>query len=167
MTKVLYAAYGSNLHPARISARLKSPTLAGVGYVSDRGFRFHKKSKDGSGKGSLIEVGEGVYVAVYELDGPDKAKLDKIEGLGAGYLEDKLNVPGFGDCVTYVAEESAINDDLLPYTWYRQLVVLGCTYHRFPNEYVKLLSAYAATTDQNIERNALNMKLIESIKNGK
>lgn len=166
MSSILYAAYGSNLHPKRVSERVESLTLLGTSYISDKGFRFNKRSKDLSAKGNIVEANEGVYVAIYELDSSSKSTLDRIEGLGFGYNEAVLDIPEYGECLTYVAQPSAIDDSLLPYYWYKRLVLLGCQYHQFPHEYVEFISNFDETGDGNDERHAENMRLVERIEYG-
>ncbi len=166
MNSVLYAAYGSNLHPVRVSERLSSSKLVGTSYIADRGFRFNKRSKDRSGKGNIVRAIEGVHVAIYELDSREKSRLDKIEGLGHGYDEEILDVPNYGKCSTYVADASAVDDILLPYSWYKLFVLLGCRYHEFPNEYIMRINNYGETTDSDYKRHVSNMTLAECIENG-
>ena len=159
-------AYGSNLQPTRLTERVESSTLLGISHIPDRGFRFNKKSKDSSGKGNIVEVNEGIYVAIYKLDNCDKAKLDRIEGVGSGYNEETLEVPKFGKCMTYVADSSAVDDSWRPYSWYKHLVLLGCKYHAFPNNYVTLITSFDEMQDCNDKRHAKNMGLVERIENG-
>ena len=121
---MLYAAYGSNLHPVRLSLRLPGAIYQGTAAVPGRRLRFHKRSVDESGKCN-ITTGDGIiHVAVYELTGREKSRLAEIEG--AGYTIETLDVPGFGECFTYVAALSYIDERLRPYTWYKELVLVGC-----------------------------------------
>ena len=52
---MLYFAYGSNMLTERLKARVSSATPIGKANLSDHGLRFHKKSKDGSGKCDIIK----------------------------------------------------------------------------------------------------------------
>ena len=109
-----YAAYGSNLHPLRLQARTPTARLIGTGYLPDWSLRFHKRSLDTSGKCSIKKGSSGVYVAVYTMTAADKQLLDRIEGVGQGYANTTIQVPGIGECSTYVAEDTHIDRSLAP-----------------------------------------------------
>lgn len=122
---------------------------------------FHKRSVDESGKCSILTQGSGVHVAVYEISVGDKRRLDRIEGVGSGYTDEIVDVPGFSDCATYKAEGSYVEGGLKPYDWYRELVLLGCRYHGFPDDYMDRIAMFATQTDPDAERHRQNWQLIE------
>lgn len=158
-----YAAFGSNLHPGRLTRRLPGAELLGPGFVADRSLRFFKKSVDGSGKCCLLAPGDGVHVAVYSFDDASKALLDDIEGVGRGYELATLDVPGFGDCYTYAADPDYVDPNLLPYDWYRDLVVVGCRRLGFPHEYVRRIETQACIPDPDEARAAANRSLVDAL----
>lgn len=164
MCKYRYAAYGSNLHPERLHRRVPSAKLIGTAFVPDHSLLFHKRSADGSGKCNILAPGDGVYVAVYEFDASAKTILDRIEGLGDGYAETSLPLAGFGACYTYTAAPTHIVDSLLPYDWYRQLVLLGCLEHEFPTTYVDQVRAIGVEPDPDPERAHTNWQLVRSLR---
>ena len=45
----------------------------------------HKRGQDRSAKCGFSECGQGMHVAVYEIDDGDRKVLDGIEGVGNGY----------------------------------------------------------------------------------
>ena len=120
-----YAAYGSNLHPVRITERLPSARLLGTGHLGDWSLPFHKLSQDASGKCSIVPGTEGVHFAIFDISEDDKLVLDRIEGVGSGYAAASLNIPPFGDCATYIAEAPYVDEALRPYDWYREFVLAG------------------------------------------
>lgn len=138
---MLYAAYGSNLHPLRLAARTPSAEYRGAAHVP--GFRLHwdKRGRDGSGKCNIRPADGGIFVAVYELDDSDVAALDLVEGNGSGYVRGELDVPGFGNCASYFADEDWVDESLAPFCWYRELVMLGCVRHGFPADYRAAIEA--------------------------
>lgn len=149
---VRYAAYGSNLHPLRLRARTPSAQLAGTAYLPDWSLRFHKRSIDASGKCSISQGSSGVWVAVYRMSAADKQELDKIEGAGDGYVDTTIEVPQFGDCETYIAACSRVDEALQPYDWYRELVLLGCEELGLPPDYVRRIEKVAAMPDPDSDR---------------
>ncbi len=158
---MLYAAYGSNLHPLRLSLRLPKSRFAGAAIVAGTRLCFHKRSKDRSGKCNIVSGNDSVHLAIYELNGQEKAELDQIEGAGMGYSVEKIEVPGFGECFTYVATASFIDDDLRPYSWYKELVLAGCEALRLPIDYITMIRGIAAIEDPDQARHVENMKIVE------
>ncbi len=158
---MLYAAYGSNLHPLRLSLRLPKCRFAGTAAVAGKKLCFHKRSKDESGKCNIVAGDGSIHVAIYELDGPEKSELDQIEGIGTGYTVESIEVPGFGDCFTYVATASFIDNKLRPYSWYKDLVLVGCEALRLPIDYIKMIQEIATIADPDKLRHAKNVKIVE------
>lgn len=158
---LLYAAYGSNLHPVRLSLRLPGSRFKGTAVVAGKQLCFHKKSIDRSGKCN-IAVGDGcIHVAVYKLNGREKAHLDQIEGAGSGYTVETIDVPGFSECFTYVAAPPYIDARLRPYSWYKQLVLVGCEFLEFPADYTATIRNIDAVEDPDRERHAANMQIVK------
>jgi hypothetical protein len=160
---IRYAAYGSNLHPLRLTERLSSARLIGTALVRERTLEFHKRSVDGSAKCTILEGGEGVHVAVYDISGSDKDRLDEIEGVGRGYSDERIDVPGFGLCATYVAEPTHLVTDLRPYGWYQALVVAGCRFHGFPAHYIERIASVVSVEDPDDVRRASNDALVQRL----
>jgi len=161
---VRYAAYGSNLHPLRLQQRTPSARLLGTSYHPDYSLRFEKWSLDGSGKCGIFEGSSGVHFAVYELDPGEKPILDRVEGVGLGYEVKTLELPDYGECFTYVPASSHVRNELEPYSWYHEIVLLGCEAHGFPDDYVSRLRRQPTTRDPDANRRKLNQQLIELLK---
>jgi len=166
MDKFKYAAYGFNLHPIRLSDRVPSAKLLGKGILEGKALRFHKRSKDGSGKCNIVdEEKQQVYVAVYEIDESEKPALDNAEGVGYGYRTEEVKAVGFGKCLTYVAEDSYIDDSLKPYTWYKKMLLEGCEKLEIPKAYIDHIRRVDANEDFDQQRQAKNMELVAWAKN--
>ncbi len=164
-----YLAYGSNLHPERLRRRLGYVRLLRT--VKLEGFRlsFEKRGRDGSGKCNLYRTSHGFGVAhgaIFEISRGGKRLLDGIEGLGKGYREELLDLNGSGHrekVFAYVAEHTHIDEELRPYSWYRELVVLGAEFHGFPDEYVKSIRDAGALPDPDTRRSKENEVLVREI----
>jgi hypothetical protein len=163
---VRYAAYGSNLHPLRLKNRISSARFVTTSVLDTWSLHFHKRSKDGSGKCNILSGESGVHVAIFEISAADKLALDAIEGLGFGYGEVALSIPDVGDCFAYVAADSHIDDSLLPYDWYKELVLIGARTHRFPAEYQKRIDSIPARRDPHPTRSVENWKIVDVVKAG-
>ena len=158
---MLYAAYGSNLHPLRLLLRLPNARFAGAAELAGKRLCFHKRSQDESGKCNIVRGDASVHLAIYELNDQEKAELDQIEGAGVGYSVEEIEVPGFGECFTYIATASFIDDDLRPYSWYKALVLTGCKALRLPNDYIAMIQGITSIEDPDRARHANNMKIVE------
>ena len=160
----LYAAYGSNLHPQRLRERIRSATLRGTGFLRNYTLQFHKRGQDQSAKCGSTDCGQGLHVAVYEVDAADKKVLDTIEGVGKGYDIDEISVPGFGKCFTYVASHTHIDELLEPFDWYREMVLLGCLRHAFPAPYCERIAAIPVIEDPDPVRRDRNWSTVNVLR---
>ena len=153
-----YFAYGSNLHPVRLTERVPSAKFVGAVELAYHNLAFHKKSHDGSGKCNLLHTGaefDLVHGAIYQLDSEHKALLDKYEGKGSGYTDKPLKVQHQGQdysCFTYLAQPSHIVDHLQPYHWYKKLVLLGARYLQFPHSYLAAIESIKSFDDPDASR---------------
>ncbi len=159
-----YAAYGSNLHPLRLAKRVSSTKLIGTAFIPEWSLHFHKRSNDKSGKCNIVTGGDGIHVAVFDISVADKLTLDEIEGISSGYSKFTLSVPGFGDCASYIADESHIADFLAPYDWYKELVLIGACLHGFPGAYLDKISSISSCQDPDSKRRAEKWRDIELFK---
>lgn len=160
---IRYFAYGSNLHPARLAARLAAPRLLGTARLDAHILRFHKRGRDGSGKCSLLPGSGCVHGALYALDAADKQALDHIEGVGTGYASIDIELPGIGVASTYVAMPDAIDDTLQPFDWYLGLVLAGARFQRFPGAYLDALEAITAQPDPDPARAGEHARLLATL----
>ena len=161
-----YAAYGSNLHPRRLSERISSARLVTTSFLPDWSLHFHKRSRDGSGKCNILSGGDGIHIAIFDISAEDKLTLDNIEGLGLGYSEVFLSVPEIGECASYIAEESHIDDSLVPYDWYKELVLLGAHAHGFPDDYLDRIGSLPSREDPDSHRRVKRWKTVDLVKAG-
>lgn len=160
-------AYGSNMQTARLRERCPSAQPLGVAELPGFDLRWHKKSKDGSGKCDIVKAGEPgatVLGVLYQIDRDDKRALDRAEGLGNGYAETDIEVYRGPDLVTakaYIATDT--DPTLKPYSWYRALVIAGAKEHALPADYIARLAAVPAVQDPEKERHDKNMALIGGV----
>lgn len=166
---IYYFAYGSNLHPVRLTERVPSAELIGVARHPDHALTFHKRSHDGSSKCNMHYTGSGcVYGAIYRLDPDHKNELDKFEGKGFGYIDIQIAIECNGSqyaCFTYIAQESHIVGRLKPYDWYKRLVILGAQYLKLSESYVASIESVESIDDPDSVRKQTNEGLIQRIKN--
>ena len=109
---------------------------------------------------------QSVFGAIYEIDEQEKPLLDRIEGVGAGYdvhWED-LEVNGDRTRVfMYIASSGYVDKKLNPYRWYKDLVLAGARYHRFPEDYIDTLEAVEAADDPDEQRQKANEAILADL----
>lgn len=164
MATIRYLAYGSNLHPARIGARLGPIPKLGTTALPGWGLRFHKFSEDGSGKCNLAADPKSMaYGTVYELSSESKQRLDAIEGVGQGYRDTRIVLPEFGEAWVYLAEPTHIDEVLQPYDWYHAFVLRGAELNQFPSAYIDQIRRVHTNQDPDENRRTDNQSILNSI----
>lgn len=170
VTLIHCLAYGSNLHPFRMVQRVPSARPIGVVEMPKKRLAFHKRSNDGSGKCLFYEPGGSddiMYGVAYAFDAAEKSKLDRLEGLGQGYNEQLVSFPLNGvtyEAFVYVATSTHIDPTLMPYDWYKEMVLLGVRYHRMLPSYIASVDAIAPIPDRDSTRVADRTAILESMR---
>lgn len=149
MKLIHYLAYGSNLHPYRLSDRLDRVGRVGNVSLPDWKLCFHKRGADGSGKGNLIRSqGEQAYAVLYALNMEQKHILDGFEGDGYDCIDMTVTVGQKQvDCFCYLAQPDWVDDQLLPHDWYHELVLLGAQHAGFPEGYLLAIKQQTVQSD--------------------
>lgn len=144
---------------------MPSARLVGSAHLDGYGLRFNKVGwRDGSAKCNIVPKEHRVYLAIYEIREAERAILDELEGVGSGYDSTEIEIGRFGACSTYVAEQGAIDEDLHPMDWYKEMVLLGCVSNGFPEVYVRTIEAISTTADSNEERAREQWKIVEELR---
>ena len=161
-------SYGSNMSTRRLAARVPSARFVATGHVVGYTLRFHNKGRlDSSGKANMLHTGseeDRVWGVLWKIDPAQKPDLDRAEGVGAGYEEERVEVrvpgvPGVS-ARAYVADPAYIDDRLLPYEWYLDFVVAGAREHGLPKAYVTAIEARESARDPDEERRQRNRRIL-------
>ncbi len=164
MPTLNYLAYGSNLHPLRLSERIRSSRLVGVVELPGHRLAFHKRGMDGSGKCNLVPTGldkDLAFGAVFAMDAAEQSALDEIEGPGYARAELRVDLLGGSqDCFVYLAEDSHIESSLRPYAWYQRIVCLGAEFLGLPASYQEGIARVRSRPDPVAVRATRNAQLI-------
>lgn len=161
---MLYFSYGSNMSKKRLCERVPSAEFLAVSTLSMHELKFHKSSKDGSGKCDAYETGDlstFVIGVVFDISETEKPTLDKKEGLGSGY-EEKIVVvtSSMGEsfeATTYYATN--IDSSRKPYHWYKEHVLRGAKENGLPDHYVKSIATIESVADPKSERHEEELKI--------
>jgi len=154
----IYLAYGSNLHPRRLEARIGPVELLGTTVLQGWSLRFDKRGGDGSSKANLhpapgVDCRAGA--ALYALDLEQLRKLDRYEGVGRGYETFEMTLPWQSQAITafmYLAPSQWLSSTLLPFDWYVELIAEGYRFHGFGSAHIEALARQPVQRDQRVER---------------
>ena len=154
-----YFAYGSNMLLERLQKRCKTAGFLGVVVAHGYTLAFSKKSKDGSGKATIARTASddtALYGALYAIDLKDRAQLDRDEGIGY-YRTDEFVVRRVDNneeltVTTYVAKHSEIDNNMMPYHWYKKLILAGARQKKLPDSFIANLEARRSVHDPCPER---------------
>ena len=154
-----YFAYGSNMSLSRLRKRVSSARRINSYTLRAHALRFHKASKDGSGKCDAFQTedpNDFILGTVFEINPGEKKYLDKAAGLGYGYNEKPVVVQDCTgnelDAVTYYATE--IDESLKPYCWYKNHVLVGAEESSLPKWYIQKIYEFECIKDLDKGRNA-------------
>ena len=149
---MLYFAYGSNMLIERMVKRVPSAEPLFVATLKEHDLRFHKVSKDGSGKADAFFTGNDsdfVMGVVYQISRQHKPDLDAFEGRPNHYEMKWVDVVDEDGNVfkvfTYVAQ--IIDATYIPFEFYKAMVVNGAIENGLPKTYIKKLKAVKAWSD--------------------
>jgi gamma-glutamylcyclotransferase len=147
----LYFAYGSNMLTKRLLDRVSSAHPIATASLTGHRLTFHKPSDDGSGKCTIERTDSAndvVWGVLFEIEKGQERILDGFEG--KGYSASFIEVSDFTGVKTYVANR--VKATLVPYHWYKDLVVAGAIQHGLPEEYITQLCAVASKDDPDRQR---------------
>lgn len=165
---MLYFAYGSNMLTERLQDRVPSAEPVATAILPDRTLRFHKRSKDGSGKCNLAPAPEdsaAVHGVLFDFSSSDLPALDDAEHRGHGYERRRVHLQtpnGSADAFAYVAQPAYIDDALRPYAWYQAVVIAGAHQHNLPSAYRTRLETIRTYPDPKADRRARYRSLLRT-----
>lgn len=160
----LYFAYGSNMSPARLGARLESVDKRGQAELAGHRLSFHKSGSDGSGKCDIPRCdGSRVLGVLYGVATADFAVLDRIEGVGCGYERDEVEVRVGAESVTaFTYRATHIDPRLRPFCWYRYHVLSGALAAGLAGHYVDAIRAVETIRDPDRGREQRELSIYRS-----
>ena len=160
MSTFLYFAYGSNMSERRLRDRVSSAKVIGTGVLQNYCLTFNKCSSDGSGKCTIEPCKSGrVYGVLFEIKKKQEKCLDKVEGLCKGYKDRKVSIkirnykqPETYECRTKLCDVKTYQatnpcQNLKPYFWYKQHVLVGAIEQNLPPWYIRRLIQVPAKED--------------------
>ncbi len=144
----------------RLQARVPAARVLGAAILPGYSLRFHKSGRDGSAKCDAFhtaDLADAIHGVLFHIDPAGKFVLDRVEGLGAGYDEKQITLACGRRALTYVATH--IDDDLLPYHWYKQHVLTGAREACLPADYIAAIDSQPAIADPDAARHATEIAI--------
>jgi hypothetical protein len=136
-----YFAYGSNMASYRLLSRIPGAIQTDTAVLPQHRLRFRKSDNGESGKCDVEMTGnlaDNVHGVVYQISRMEKEILDHYEGLGIGYSEKPIEITASSGRIlsafTYYA--MIIDENLIPYHWYKEHVLRGAIEHGLPQSYI-------------------------------
>ena len=126
-----YFAYGSNMNPARVAARIGPVRRSLAGVLHDHALRFDKASRlAGIGHANVVpRPGDSVEGALFELEQPGQIRrMDPFEGYPYEYDRHRLPVvthEGSIDAWVYIAAPGTTAASLRPAREYLEHLLAG------------------------------------------
>lgn len=160
MVRKLYFAYGSNLCMKRFRLRVPSAFFRCLAALEDFKLVFQKRSKDGSGKATIIPAHDSkVEGAIFEYNEKDHKKLQQAE---RGYSEHTIAVAtaeGNVQALTFICDAELVST-LRPYSWYVDLIRTGGKELGLQEEYLKRFEEVETSTDPDHANEAMEREFL-------
>jgi hypothetical protein len=154
---IKYFAYGSNMPLARLKQRVPSAKFVGVYCLKAHDLRFHMASPDGSAKCDALyteNAEDYVWGVVFDMLISERPALDQAESLNVGYsdkISNVINQQGEQlEVLIYCA--LTIDDNLKPYSWYVNHVLMGAYENKLPAVYINKIKQVKYVEDNNQQR---------------
>ncbi|GIF10881.1 gamma-glutamylcyclotransferase [Actinoplanes teichomyceticus] len=138
-----YAAYGSNLDPARMLAYCPHSPMVGVGWIEGWRLTFAGEGEMGW-EGAVTTIvespGDRVFVSLYDVHPWDAAQLDEVEGVPAGtYQKLTVRVSTLDGEVPAWVYVFAGYEGGMPTAWYLSEIANAAEKAGAPDDYVSEL----------------------------
>jgi gamma-glutamylcyclotransferase len=169
-----YFAYGEKMFSPNVLKII--PGAINKGGAKIMGYRLFchtQTQQDISGKCNILPVKDPtseVYGVLYEVTDEERCLLDKEHNLGCGAhvinlrvftLENASTEEEFA--FTYVADKENVFEDLVPYSWYKEMMIEGAKENKLPEDYISFLQQMPAMQDPNIHRATKEKRYLEAL----
>lgn len=159
-----YFAYGSNLFTPRLVQRVPSTRVHKAAVLPGYELRFHKAGADGSAKANAFYTNEGhheVHGMLYHLTAAERHLLDACEGGYDCHEVEVLTNTGTVNAFTYVAQPHLLDENLVPFHWYKAYVQQGAEHHGLVPDYVSSICDQRSVEDPDRQREAAHFKMLK------
>ncbi len=137
--KIMYFAYGSNLHLRQMKKRCPGSLFIRRAYLENYRFIYdgYSNTREGAVASIIKSPGDIVYGGLFEITENDLQKLDRYEGYPWNYLRDYFDIADEKksryNAVAYFREGKRPG---IPSEYYKQTVVQGAEDCGLPEGYI-------------------------------
>ncbi|NHA13424.1 gamma-glutamylcyclotransferase family protein [Thioalkalivibrio sp. XN279] len=149
--RVLYFAYGANVHPGWLRRRIPDAELVGAAALPGHRLAFRKRGRDGAARSDAEPSGTPGDVLPGVLYAVRREALDQLGAAGAGYRMEEVEVLVAGAprrALTWRAEDSAVAAGLDPPDWYVDLIRAGAAMLELPAAHRRWLASVTVKVDR-------------------
>lgn len=161
--RVMYFAYGANVHPGWLRRRIPDAELVGAAALPGHRLAFRKRGRDGAAR-SDAQPGDArddalpgvLYIVRREA-------LDQLGAAGAGYRMEEVEVIVAGTprrALTWRAEDSEVAAGLDPLDWYVDLMRAGAAMLGLPAAHQRRLASVKVKVDRDSEQSRIARALL-------
>jgi gamma-glutamylcyclotransferase len=143
---IKYFAYGSNMDEEVMQACCPTHRFIGAARLDDHRLAFTRRSvRTGTGVADAVfDRGQTVWGALYELDPEDLRKLDRKEGSGWAYEQQRCRVHLFADgseqdSITYTVLQKE-REEIPPSRAYLKRLITAARRRGLPEQYIASLT---------------------------
>jgi len=158
-----YFAYGSNLFAPRLVQRVQSTQIYTTAVLPGHELRFHKNGADGSAKANAFFTNDEehrVHGVLYKMMATERHLLDQCEGGYDRHEVEVLTNAGPMAAFTYIAHPEQLDEDLMPFHWYKAYVQQGAQQHELMPDYVARIGAQHSIDDPDQTRQAEHFNIL-------
>lgn len=155
--RLVYFAYGANVHPAWLRRRIPGAILLGPAGLPGHQLVFRKRGRDGAARSDACPSDSSGAVLPGALYGLRERDMQRLGAAGAGYLARRVRVESAGgpqEAIAWVAAPDEVGDGLLPWDWYVALIRAGAELLGFPAAYRSWLASVPTAKDPDAVRAA-------------
>jgi len=172
MSTFTYFAYGSNMLLERLQAEDRCPSarVIGSGIAYDYELCFAKRSKDGSGKATLIQrPSASVHGVLFAVDETERDQLKRTEGAGIHYhsIDDfpvfDVQEETVRHAMSFFAASDYFEPNLQPFDWYHALVTAGAKQNALPDDHLQIIRNVEPITDP-VESRPTRIEALKALK---
>jgi hypothetical protein len=149
--RVLYFAYGANVHPGWLRRRIPDAELIGAAALPGHRLAFRKRGRDGAARSDAQPSdtpGDALPGALYAVR---REALEQLGAAGAGYRIEEVEVMVAGEsrrALTWRADDAFVAEGLVPLDWYLALIRAGASRLGLPAAHRRWLATVEARVDR-------------------
>lgn len=168
-SRLLYFAYGANMHPALMGNFALSAELKGIAMLPKFRLAFSLAGRHGDARCNIektMDLNDVVYGTLYRIEYQEIVSLEHKLMQNHGVSRCKLTVMSYRKPVkvfSFFTDPPTASDKDPAFSWYKQMVLMGALYHRFPESYINAIRTRNSILDPDAKRRQSKEELLNKI----